>query len=379
MWALFRPDANRAMQNPIVQQTFPRYYNLLQNQVTARYLLAKELSIDDQIKLSSDEDNLWDEHSRCQAIFEEIVLKSDEEEHHEIKGNNKAINYLDLKIELSKRLMDPCRLCERGCNRKRHHNEIGFCLVRDEGTIASAFLHMGEEPVLVPSGTIFFNGCTFRCVFCQNWDIAQEWRKGKRKILKKGSIKQTLIKIETELARNGARNLNYVGGDPTPNLSNILQSWQKLDINICQLWNSNHFLSKFSQELLVDVIDFWLPDLKYWDNDFAFRMSKIKNYREVLTRNLKRCTEIGSGEIIIRHLVMPGRVETDTIPILNWIAEELHPTGKVMINIMAQYRPEHKVLKEDRWQFIKRRVNQREMDLAHETAEELGLKWKIVS
>ena len=280
---------------------------------------------------------------------------------------------LDLKIHLAKILESPCRLCERKCERKRTKGEVGFCLIPENGSIASAFLHYGEEPVLVPSGTIFFNGCTFRCVFCQNWDIAHT------KYLTDGNIVENLTSKEKILVRKGARNLNYVGGDPVPNIKNILQSWRNLTANTTQLFNSNQFLSVEGMKLIEDIFDFWLPDFKYWDNTIAFRFSKIKNYRETIQRNLKRCFEFGSGEMIIRHLVLPGRVVEDTKPILKWIKDELDDYGTVMVNIMGQYHPDSLVLKDDKYHSINRRVFRDEMTTAFNYAKELDLKYEIVS
>ena len=282
-------------------------------------------------------------------------------------------NYLDLKIKLESLLECPCQLCERKCLRNRSNGEVGYCLVPENGSVASAFLHYGEESILVPSGTIFFNGCTFKCVFCQNWDIAN------KKYSSDNKLSENLTYKEKILAREGARNLNYVGGDPSPNIRPILQSWTNLNTNITQLFNSNHFLSLDGMKLIEDIFDFWLPDFKYWDNEFAFKLSKVKNYRETLTRNLKRCFDYGSGEMIIRHLVLPGRFEKDTKPILKWIKDELDPYGTVMVNIMSQYHPDYKVGNDQRYECVNRRIFDEEMNEAYQYAKELNLKYDIVS
>lgn len=77
------------------------------------------------------------------------------------------------------------------------------------------------------------------------------------------------------------------------------------------------YLTLESMELLIDIMDFWLPDLKYYDNTFARRMSGVSNYWEIVTWNIKDAYTDGSGEIIIRHLCMPNRIEKDTFPILD--------------------------------------------------------------
>lgn len=370
MWFLRELHTNHIFSNPVVQRTFPRYLKIIQNKVLARFLLAKQFKIDPDILNIKDENAIWKEYDKISAEFRDQIEKSDKIPNEYQKSEP---NYLDLKIHLASLLESPCRICERKCERKRSKGEVGFCLVPDKGSIASAFLHHGEEPVLIPSGTIFFNGCTFRCVFCQNWDIAHT------KYLTDNNLIENLTATEKMLARKGALNLNYVGGDPTPNIKQILQSWNNLQINITQLFNSNHFLSLEGMKLIEDIFDFWLPDFKYWDNDFAFTHSKVRNYRETLIRNINRCMEFGSGEIIIRHLVLPGRVEEDTKPILKWVKDEIDHYGTVMVNIMSQYHPDYLVLSDYRYKSINKRVPNQEMQEAYKYAKELNLSFEIVS
>ena len=149
--------------------------------------------------------------------------------------------------------------------------------------------------------------------------------------------------------------------------------------NITQLFNSNQYLSIEGMKIIEDIIDFWLPDFKFWNDRLAYKLTKVKNYRATLTRNLKRCFDYGSGEMIIRHLVLPGRVEEDTKPILKWIKDELDPYGTVMVNIMAQYHPAYKVGTDPRYEYINRRIFDEEINEAFQYAKELDLKYEIVS
>ncbi len=254
MWFINELNTNHIFSNPLVQKTFPRYLKILQNQTFARFLIAKQFEIDPCILKIDEEENLWKKYTQIASEFREKVRSFDIGV--KVKEFNSP-NYLDLKIKIASLLENPCRLCEKKCARNRSEGEVGYCLVSEIGSVASAFLHYGEEPVLVPSGTIFFNGCTFRCVFCQNWDIAQN------KYLTNDNLVQNLTITEKSLAKKGARNLNYVGGDPTPNLKQILQSWINLNVNITQLFNSNQFLSLYGMKLIENIFDFWLPDFKY--------------------------------------------------------------------------------------------------------------------
>ncbi|MFX0185117.1 MAG: radical SAM protein, partial [Candidatus Hodarchaeota archaeon] len=214
---------------------------------------------------------------------------------------------------------------------------------------------------------------------CQNYTISQRWRDQESgKIL--DGVKRTpqqIVRIAGALAREGARNINWVGGDPTSNLHVILHVLRDFDINICQLWNSNMYLSVEGMKLLLEVMDFWLPDLKYANDDFAKRMSKIPNYWSIITRNIKMAHDKGSGEVIIRHLVMPGRVETETYPILEWCAQNV---PNALVNVMGQYRPQHLVQRHpDKFKDINRGLKYKELTSARDKAEELGILWRPVS
>ncbi|MHA1329373.1 MAG: hypothetical protein ACTSRH_19030 [Promethearchaeota archaeon] len=120
-------------------------------------------------------------------------------------------------------------------------------------------------------------------------------------------------------------------------------------------------------------MDFWLPDFKYGNNECAEKYSGVKNYYDVLTRNLKIIHDEGSGEIIIRHLVMPNHVECCSIPILEYIATEI---PKCVVNIMGQYRPEYHAYK---YSEINRRPSSEEMLRVKAYAKDLGILYEPVS
>jgi len=96
------------------------------------------------------------------------------------------------------------------------------------------------------------------------------------------------------------------------------------------------YCSKETMKLLDRVIDLYLTDFKYGNNNCANRLSKVDNYLEIVQRNHKLACE--NGEMIIRHLVMPNHVECCSKPIIKWISEHVPDSS---VNIMAQYRPEY--------------------------------------
>ncbi|MFX1283897.1 MAG: radical SAM protein [Promethearchaeota archaeon] len=376
MWRI-RPDRVSVWKNPEVVNRLNRYYQLIHEEKIARYLLTKALPID--IDLETDLPVLWREHDRLASEFNIFLSEYDEGANSSVVPESVNPSFLDLKTKIADEMLKECCFCERRCQKNREAGELGVCKVGKEAIISSAFLHTGEETVLVPSGTIFFSGCTFKCVFCQNHSISQEWRDRESGEIRDG-VKRTpqqIALIAGALSREGARNINWVGGDPTSNLHVILHVLQYFETNICQLWNSNMYLSIEGMKLLLEVMDFWLPDLKYANDDFAKRMSKIPNYWAVITRNIKMAHDKGSGEMIVRHLVMPGRIEADSYPILEWCNNNV---PKALVNVMGQYRPMHKVRKNpDKYKDINRGITYEELTLARNKADKLGILWKPVS
>jgi putative pyruvate formate lyase activating enzyme len=229
---------------------------------------------------------------------------------------------------------------------------------------------VGEEAPLIPSGTIFFQGCNFGCVFCQNYDISQAWKSKPIEDVSKKVSNEELANIAENLVNKGAININYVGGDPIPNIHTIIGSMNFQRSNITQLWNSNFYLTEKSLALIIDLFDFWLPDFKYGNNECGKKYSGVDNYYDILTRNLKRIHDFGSGEIIIRHLVMPNHVECCSKPVLDYIATEI---PKCVVNIMGQYRPEYLAYK---YSEINRRPTTQEMTDVISHAEDLNILYK---
>lgn len=288
------------------------YFEILEKNRTAKYLQTKSVPV--SFKNSETTDNLWKKHDK---LIKNIKLNNDEPKQ----------SLLDLKIEIASRIFKKCCFCERRCGVDRTRKS-GNCGVM-ESSVSSEFLHIGEEHVLVPSHTIFFSGCTFHCVFCQNWDISQ--------VNTGFYVKpEDLVDIIHERKMQGAKNVNWVGGDPTPNLLYILKVLKLLSDNTPQVWNSNMYCSTETMTLLNGVIDLYLTDFKYGNNTCAKQLSKVDNYLEIVKRNHKIALE--NGVMIIRHLVMPNHIECCSKPIMDWVACNLL---NAVVNIMAQYRPEY--------------------------------------
>lgn len=268
-------------------------------------------------------DNMWKEHEKIRSEYSQLYTELFQKK----TINKPEFSYMDLKVEIAHNIIRNCILCERRCEVNRNF-EKGICGVR-EARIHSEFLHIGEETPLIPSHTIFFAGCNLQCVYCQNWDISQNPENGM--IISEENVAQIIRRRK----KQNSRNVNFVGGDPTPNLPFILKTMLLSEVNIPLVWNSNFYMSLESMKLLDGVTDLSLTDFKYGNDDCALRLSNAPNYWETVTRNHKMAWNRGS--MIIRHLVLPNHVDCCTKPILDWIYSNLSET--VTLNIMGQYRP----------------------------------------
>lgn len=367
----YRPDALTVWSDPEVRERLSWYYSVMKNEKPAKFMVARVVPVDvDPYDEELSLDALWSIHEKASRDFSSL-LRDVRDRGLSIEGfEAPRYSYLDVKISIAYRLMDGCRLCERRCGARRLEGRPGVCLVDRECIVHSYFHHMGEEAPLVPSGTIFYGGCNFKCAYCQNYDISQVYARSGERV-----SPRELASIQRRLRLTGARNINHVGGEPTPHIPFILESLKYLDVNVPQLWNSNMYMTSESLTLLLDVIDIWLPDLKYGSNECAWRLSKVRNYWEVATRNIKVAYE--SGDMIIRHLVLPGHIECCTRRVLEWIAAN---TPRALVNIMDQYRPEHLVAKYPHlYPDIARRPSALELKRAYEIADNLGIAYRQVS
>ncbi|MFQ6020789.1 MAG: radical SAM protein [Candidatus Aenigmatarchaeota archaeon] len=282
--------------------------------------------------------------------YRKILLKKEKAKFHLVD--------LKEKVKQAYEILKSCELCERKCKVNRAKGELGECRVGNEPIISSAFVHMGEEPMIVPSFTIFFMGCTFHCQYCQNYSISQWYERGRIVDVKE------LAKMIDE--HKDCRNVNFVGGEPTPQLPFILDCLQYVKSNIPIVWNSNFYMSLKSMNLLKNIVDIYLTDWKYWNNKCAEKLSKVKNYLEIIKRNHDLAFK--DSEMIIRHLILPDHFECCTKPILEYIAENYGK--KVIVNIMDQYYPSWKA---HEYQEISRRLTSKEFQNVVRYAKDLNL------
>jgi len=359
MWRVFRPEAVTVLRDQKARKSLSRYFAVVEGKLPARFLVCKRVPA--KVDLSVSDEELWRAHERGVKEFRKLFADINKDKTKIENLKQPSLSLLDLKVELAKRILRSCHFCERRCGVDRTVGKVGVCGVGERSRIASEFIHTGEEPELVPSYTIFFNGCTFKCQYCQNWDISQD---------PKGGVEvspQTLAKLVEAQRRDGARNVNWVGGDPTPNLHTILEALNRCEVSVPSVWNSNFYMSLEAMKLLSGTQDVYLTDFKYGNDKCALRCSKVLNFFKIVARNHRLA--FADAELIIRHLVLPNHVECCTRAVLEWIVENLG--SMVRVNLMDQYRPEYKAHEFDE---LGRRLMSDEFSKALEIAREARLE-----
>ncbi len=330
-----------------------RYHRILKG-APARHILLKSIGVPGDYR-RFDDGELWRLHDEMMMEYRKINERYGSYRKHPPK---KSPSLLDAKVELAARVMKKCHFCEIRCGANRYERP-GACGVDARSHYYSEFLHYGEEPELVPSHTIFFEGCTFACAYCQNWTIATEIR---GRVVEPERMAAVIERRHLE----GGKNVNFVGGDPTPHLHTILEIIGHVSSNIPMVWNSNMYITPESMRLLEGAIDVYLGDFRYGSDEHARRYSSGKNYWAVTTRAFLDAK--AQADVLVRQLVLPGHVECCTRPIVEWCAQNL---GRdVRFNLMFQYFPDYRAYM---FPEINRTLTREEMSRALEIARGAGL------
>ncbi|MEO0136580.1 MAG: radical SAM protein [candidate division WOR-3 bacterium] len=251
----------------------------------------------------------------------------------------------ELIDELYKRL-NPCRLCPRECRVNRRTGELGNCRAGFKPKVASYHQHFGEEYCLVGrfgSGTIFFAHCNLHCVYCQNYDISQHG-------LGREVTIDRLAEMMLELQKLGCHNINLVTPTPwVPQIVEALSIARRQGLNIPIVYNCGGYESVETLRLLEGIIDIYMPDIKYGDNEKGKKYSDVPDYWDVVRKALKEMHRqvgdlviengIAKKGLLIRHLVLPNNL-ADTKKCLEFIAQEISRDS--FVNIMDQYYPTYR-------------------------------------
>ncbi len=271
---------------------------------------------------------------------------------------------------------EKCSLCPRMCGTDRAAGQKGFCGGGNLVRVARAALHYWEEPCISGesgSGTVFFSGCTMRCVFCQNKEISRG-EAGKEITIDR------LAEIYLELAAKGANNINLVTPmHYAPQITAALDIARKNGLTLPIVWNTGGWERRESIAAVRDYADIWLSDFKYFDSSLGESLSKAPNYFSVaaaaLDQMVKQTCEPVFDEngimrrgVIVRHLMLPGHLD-DTKNVLRFLYENYGDS--IWISIMNQYTP---MCSDPRFPELSRTVSDEEYNEAIDFACELGIE-----
>lgn len=279
------------------------------------------------------------------------------------------------KIKQAYKLMESCGLCPRNCGVNRIKGEAGFCKAGIRPIVSSYHAHFGEEPPISGykgSGTIFFAHCSLRCVFCQNHPISQLGQGREAGV-------EELAGMMLELEGKGCHNINFV--TPTHYMPRILEAVfiaKEKGLKLPLVYNCGGYESLEALKILDGIIDIYMPDMKYSDDDAAKKFSSAPDYFEVSKKavkemfsqagNLKIEKGIAVKGFLIRHLVLPNGLAGSKV-IFDFISKEISP--ETYVNIMAQYYPCHLACK---FPELNRRISANEYMDVIRLAEKAGLK-----
>src|SRR5688500_650269 len=290
---------------------------------------------------------------------------------------------LEQRVEGLEALLQRCTVCPRDCLNNRLKDEIAACYSGRLPIVSTYTPHFGEEPALVGkhgAGNIFFGNCTLRCVYCQNYQISQTHKQQ----LANALTHERLAEIMLELQAKGCHNINFVS--PThfaPHMARSVFLAADQGLRLPIVYNTNAYDSVEVLRLLEGLVDVYLPDLKYAEDEAGYAYSKVKSYKEYSRLAIAEMyrqvgEELVYGDdglvkrgLIIRLLVLPndmGGVRES----LEWIRDELGP--RVAVSLMAQYYPTHQAASNQRFVLLSRRISEMEWMRAVNALDELGMQ-----
>ncbi|MBI5867152.1 MAG: radical SAM protein [candidate division Zixibacteria bacterium] len=280
------------------------------------------------------------------------------------------------RVRQAMAMLEACSVCPRMCGTARLAGEIGLCRAGEELKIASWNLHRGEEPPISGhsgSGTVFLSGCSLRCLYCQNYPISQ-YGAGD------GCSVERLVEIMLELAGMGAHNINFV--TPThyaPQIMDAILRARRQGMAIPIVWNTSGYERVEMLKLLDGIVDIYLADMRYGDDNQARKYSKIPDYVDVNRAAIAEMHRqvgvlaldtdgIAQRGLLVRHLVLPGGV-AGSAKVFKFLANSITP--ETAVSVMSQYFPAHKAVDDS---LLKRRLTEDEYRTVLAEFEAAGLE-----
>lgn len=292
-----------------------------------------------------------------------------------IYGRRFNLRQLEERVGEAQSSLASCSLCPVACGVDRR-KQRGACRTSRWAEVASFNAHFGEEPPIsgkTGSGTIFFSHCNLHCIYCQNYPISQF---GHGRIIQPLELADMMM----DLQQRECHNVNFV--TPSHMVVQILEALLfavKRGFCLPLVYNTSGYDSPKALTLLDGIIDIYMPDMRYANNEIAASLSGVKNYVEVnrtaiheMHRQVGDLQLDGNGiavrGLLIRHLILPHDL-AGTRQTLQFIAQEISPHSH--ISLMSQYFPAHLATRHAQ---IGRRITRVEYASAVLAMEEFGLE-----
>lgn len=290
---------------------------------------------------------------------------------------------LEKRVTQLEALLERCTVCPLDCGNNRLKDELARCYSGMMPIVSSYTAHFGEEPALVGThgaGNIFFGNCNLRCVYCQNYQISQTHKEQ----IKNQVTHERLAEMMLDLQSRGCHNINFVS--PThfvPQMTRAILIAARQGLNLPIVYNTNAYDSADVLKLLDNVVDVYLPDLKYAENDAGYDYSKVKNYKDHARRAIAEMFRQTGDELVfgadgllkrglvIRLLVLPNDL-AGIRESLEWIRDTLSP--RVAVSMMAQYYATNRAATDKRYTLLSRRITESEWLRALSVLDELGME-----
>lgn len=270
-------------------------------------------------------------------------------------------------------LFNKCNLCPRECSVNRNNKELGYCRASNKLKIGGYHLHMWEEPIISGkngSGTIFFSYCNLRCIYCQNYDISI-YDNGEEITIDR------FANICLELQDMGAENINLVTPSHyIPLIREGLMIAKNKGLNIPIVYNTSGYEKVDSLRLLDGLVDIYLPDFKYYDDNLG-KFSNVNNYFEIADKAIQEMyRQVGSPiikkgimrrGIIVRHLILPHHSD-DSKKVVKYLYDKYG--DNIYLSIMNQYTP----VRRCKYLELNDRVSEKEYDNVIDYAYDLGIR-----
>lgn len=241
-------------------------------------------------------------------------------------------------------------LCPRRCGADRNNGRTGFCGAPSEVIVNLSMIHRGEEPVLGGKGgcgAVFFEGCSLRCIFCQNHKITSVTGKGT--VYDAGSLAELFLKLASE----GAGAIDLV--TPThyaPTVADAVRLAKRSGLAIPVIYNCSGYESVSTLKRLDGLIDIYLPDLKYYSPKISAKYAAAPDYFASACLALDEMFRqtghpvldpdgLMTKGMIVRHMMLPGNL-FDSKHILDYLVSRFG--DDIYISLMSQYTPMPRVL-----------------------------------